>query len=132
MCPRARGSRLSDGLVPRKAGATIKAGILVPAGAINPLTIADEGGLELLGNVGEFLVLADQALVTSLGSPPAGSRTPAATVWTFKIRQGVKFNDGTPMTVDDVVYSFKYPVRPEERLHRPLGLLRDSWCPTAL
>ena len=30
-----------------------------------------------------------------------------ASVWTFNIRQGVKFNDGTPMTVDDVVYSFK-------------------------
>ena len=23
------------------------------------------------------------------------------------------------------------PVRPEERLERPLGVLRDSWCPTA-
>jgi len=43
-----------------KAGSTIKAGILVPAAAINPITIADQGGLELIGNVGEFLIFADQ------------------------------------------------------------------------
>jgi peptide/nickel transport system substrate-binding protein len=90
-----------------KAGGTIKAGILVPAAAINPITIADQGGLELLGNVGEFLIFADQ----HLGYHPwlATSWTPNAdaSIWTFKIRQGVKFNDGTPMTVDDVVYSFK-------------------------
>src|SRR5579862_8146160 len=30
-----------------KSGATIKAGILVPAAAIDPITIADQGGLEL-------------------------------------------------------------------------------------
>lgn len=28
-------------------------------------------------------------------------------VWTFKIAQGVKFHDGTEMTVDDVIYSLK-------------------------
>jgi peptide/nickel transport system substrate-binding protein len=96
-----------------KAGGTIRAGILVPTGAIDPITIADEGSLELLGNVGEFLVLADQAL----GYQPwlATSWTPNATadVWTFTIRQGVKFNDGTPMTVDDVVYSFQTQCNPK-------------------
>jgi peptide/nickel transport system substrate-binding protein len=95
------------------AGATIRAGIIVPAGAINPITIADEGSLELLGNVGEFLVEADQ----TLGYLPwlATSWTPnaKADVWTFKIRQGVKFNDGTPMTVDDVVYSFQSQCNPK-------------------
>ncbi|MCX8508296.1 MAG: ABC transporter substrate-binding protein, partial [Rhodobacteraceae bacterium] len=30
-----------------------------------------------------------------------------ATVWTFKIREGVKFQDGTPMTADDVVATYK-------------------------
>src|ERR1700747_2269704 len=35
----------SSGAAAGKAGATIKAGILVPAAAINPITIADQGGL---------------------------------------------------------------------------------------
>jgi peptide/nickel transport system substrate-binding protein len=90
-----------------KAGATIKAGLLVPAAAINPITIADQGGLELLGNVGEFLVFTDHQ--NNYHPWLATSWTPNAdaSVWTFKIRQGVKFNNGKPMTVDDVVYSFK-------------------------
>src|SRR5712691_11597790 len=90
-----------------KAGATIKAGILVPAAAINPITIADQGGLELIGNVGEFLVFTDQQLNYHPWLATSWSPNADASVWTFKIRQGVKFNDGTPMTVDDVVYSFK-------------------------
>ena len=90
-----------------KAGATIKAGVLVPAAAINPVTIADQGGLELLGNVGEFLVFTDQHNVYHPWLATSWSSNADASVWTFKIRQGVKFNNGQPMTADDVVYSFK-------------------------
>jgi peptide/nickel transport system substrate-binding protein len=90
-----------------KAGATIKAGILVPAAAINPITIADTGGLELIGNVGEFLVFTDHQGNYHPWLATSWTANSDASVWTFKIRQGVKFNDGTPMTVDDVVYSFK-------------------------
>ena len=90
-----------------KAGATIKAGFLVPAAAINPITIADQGGLELIGNVGEFLVFTDHQGNYHPWLATSWSANSDASVWTFKIRQGVKFNDGTPMTVDDVVYSFK-------------------------
>jgi peptide/nickel transport system substrate-binding protein len=95
------------------AGATIKAGILVPAAAINPITIADQGGLELIGNVGEFLIFTDQQLKYHPWLATSWSPNADASVWTFKIRQGVKFNDGTPMTVDDVVYSFKSQANPK-------------------
>src|SRR5215467_14757816 len=90
-----------------QAGANIKAGILVPAAAIDPITIADQGGLELIGNVGEFLVFADQHFNYRPWLATSWSPNTDASVWTFKIRQGMKFNDGTPMTVDDVVYSFQ-------------------------
>jgi len=90
-----------------KAGATIKAGIIVPAAAINPITISDQGGLELIGNVGEFLVFTDNSYNYHPWLATSWSPNADASVWTFKIRQGVKFNDGTPMTVDDVVYSVK-------------------------
>ena len=89
------------------AGATIKVGIGVPTAAINPITIADQGGLEMIGQVGEWLVFSDQHNNYHPWLATSWSPNADASVWTFKIRQGVKFNDGTPMTVDDVVYSFK-------------------------
>ena len=96
-----------------KSGATIKVGVVTPTAAINPITIADQGGIECIDQVGEFLVFTDHRL----GYHPwlAESWTPNAdaTVWTFRIRPGVKFSDGTPMTVDDVVYSFKSQSNPK-------------------
>src|SRR5499433_3383408 len=88
-----------------KAGANIKAGILVPAAAINPLTIAETGGLEPIGNVGEFLVFTDHQGNYHPWLATSWSPNSDASVWTFKIRQGVQFNDGTPMTANDVAAS---------------------------
>jgi peptide/nickel transport system substrate-binding protein len=96
-----------------KPGATIKAGIGVPAAAINPITIADQGGLEMIGQVGEWLAFSDQHNNYHPWLATSWSPNADASVWTFKIRQGVKFNDGTPMTVDDVVYSFKSQCDPK-------------------
>jgi peptide/nickel transport system substrate-binding protein len=36
-----------------------------------------------------------------------------AKTWTFKIRKGVTFHDGTPMTAKDVAYSLKFVMREE-------------------
>jgi peptide/nickel transport system substrate-binding protein len=90
-----------------KPGAVIKAGITTPAAAINPVTVADQGGLDMLAQTGEYLCLSGQTL--NLKPVLATSWTPNsnATVWTFKIRQGVKFSNGAALTADDVVYTYK-------------------------
>ncbi|MCC7048860.1 MAG: ABC transporter substrate-binding protein, partial [Alphaproteobacteria bacterium] len=57
------------------------------------------------GNIYEGLVhrLPDLKVVPSLATEWS---QPAPTIWRFKLRQGVKFHDGTPFTADDVVFSF--------------------------
>jgi peptide/nickel transport system substrate-binding protein len=96
-----------------QAGATIKAAIIVPSAAINPVTVADQGGLDMLAQTGEYLCLSDQHL--TLQPVLAESWTPNSTadVWTFKIRQGVKFHGGSPLTADDVVYTYKLQTNPK-------------------
>jgi peptide/nickel transport system substrate-binding protein len=96
-----------------KSGATITVGSSVPTAAINPITVADQGGLQMLGQAGEWLVFSDQQNNYHPWLATSWSPNADASVWTFKIRQGVKFNDGKPLTADDVVYSFKTQCDPK-------------------
>jgi peptide/nickel transport system substrate-binding protein len=65
-----------------------------------------DGSLFILSVVGEWLCyqLADGTLEPRIAE--SWEPNADATSWTFKIREGVMFNDGTPLTVDDVVYTF--------------------------
>jgi peptide/nickel transport system substrate-binding protein len=96
------------------AGATIKAGIVVPTGQINPLTVADQGGLDMLAQTGEYLCLSDQHLMLQPVLAESWKANAAADVWTFKIRQNVKFHNGAPLTADDVVYTYKLQTDPKK------------------
>jgi peptide/nickel transport system substrate-binding protein len=89
------------------------AGILVPTGAIDPITVADQGGHVMLSQTGEYLCLADQQLVLRPVLATSWKPNADASAWTFTIRPGVKFSDGRPMTVDDVVYTFKSQCDPK-------------------
>ncbi len=98
-------SSSGGGGTPTKGG-TIKIGIVVPTGAINPVTVGDQGGLCMLGQVGEWLTIADPETLELRGHL-ADSWTPNADAseWTFKLKPGVTFHDGSPMTSADVVYT---------------------------
>jgi peptide/nickel transport system substrate-binding protein len=91
-----------------KKGGTLNVAIQTPATAVNPLIVADAGGLALLATTGEFLTF-DNNIKLQLEPMLAESWTHNAdgSVWTFKLRPNVKFHDGKPFTADDVVYTFK-------------------------
>jgi len=97
---------------PGASGATIKAGIVTPTSAINPVTVADQGGLDMLAQAGEYLTLSNQTLTLQPVLAESWSPNSTADVWTFKIRQGVKFHNGQPLTADDVVYTYKLQTNP--------------------
>src|SRR6201986_4459222 len=97
----------SSGGTPTKGG-TLRVASVTPAAAVNPLTVSDAGGLAMLNQTGEFLIF-DSNLKLALQPMLALSWSPNTdgSVWTFNLRQGVKFHDGSPMTADDVVYTFQ-------------------------
>ena len=92
---------------PPSANATIRVAHLTPAGNVDPLTVADAAGLALIAQTGEFLVddvgnesKLTPALALSWQSNQKGD------VWTFKLRQNVKFHDGQPLSAKDVAATF--------------------------
>jgi len=95
------------------AGKPVKVGIVTPTGDINPLTVADQGGLDMLAQTGEYLCLSNQKLMLVPVLATKWSANKKANIWTFKIRQGVKFNNGAPLTADDVVYTYQLHTNPK-------------------
>jgi peptide/nickel transport system substrate-binding protein len=89
------------------SGTPVKVGIVTPTGAIDPLTVADQGGLDMLAQSGEYLCLSNQHLMLEPVLATKWTSNSKASVWTFKIRPGVKFNNGAALTADDVVYTYK-------------------------
>lgn len=66
-----------------------------------------DGSLFILSVVGEWLTFLNPDGTLSPRIATSWKSANNAQTWTFKIRKGVKFNDGTPLTVDDIVYTFK-------------------------
>jgi len=85
---------------------TIRAAMITPAGAIDPVLTNDEGRLAILGQTAQYLTFSDAEL--NLIPVLAESWEPNDTldVWTFNLRQGVTYHDGSPMVADDVVAVF--------------------------
>jgi peptide/nickel transport system substrate-binding protein len=107
-------SSTSSSSPPAKKGGTLRVAISTPAAAVNPLTVADAGGLCMLNQTGEFLIfdsnlkLALQPMLATKWSPNSDG-----SVWTFTLRPGVKFHNGASMTADDVVYTFQQLADPK-------------------
>jgi peptide/nickel transport system substrate-binding protein len=108
-------STTKAGAAPTQGG-TLRVANQVPTAAINPLTITDNGGLNMLCQVGEFLINDNtgrpgvqlQPILALSWKPNANGD-----MWTFKLRPNVKFHNGATMTADDVVYTFQQQTDPK-------------------
>jgi peptide/nickel transport system substrate-binding protein len=90
----------------RRVAGTLRFGGVIPDGSLEPPLLQSLGALAISHIPGEQLVFADKNAVLRPRLATSWKPSKGAKSWTFTIRQGVKFHDGTPMTVDDVVATF--------------------------
>lgn len=62
---------------------------------------------EVLENIYDTLVEPDADLNMRPALAESWETSPDQLVWTFRLRPGVTFHDGSPFTADDVVYSYR-------------------------
>lgn len=62
---------------------------------------------EVLENVFDTLVEPDADLQMKPALAESWEVSPDQLTWTFRLRPGVTFHDGTPLTADDVVFSYR-------------------------
>src|SRR5580658_3830831 len=74
--------------------------------SMDPMALFETFTLATQGAVYEALVRTNEKLEFEPALATEWSQ-PSPTVWRFKLRPGVKFQDGSPFTADDVVFSFE-------------------------
>jgi peptide/nickel transport system substrate-binding protein len=105
-----------------RAGGRIRVGIIPgPTKDLEPHTLADLGGFEAAGIAGEFLTrtTSTQGLRPELAVSWKPNKT--ATVWTFKLRPNVKFQNGQAFGADDVVATMERNVAKDAQALSALG-----------
>jgi peptide/nickel transport system substrate-binding protein len=113
--PAETGTPAQPAAPPAQAGGALRTGIIAPAIELNPLVVYDEGGLAVLGQSGEYLIWTNEQLELEPRLAESWETNEDGSVWTFKIRQGVTFHDGTPLTANDVAYTLNLHADPANK-----------------
>jgi len=96
-----------------KPGGRMRVGVTAPAGAIEPHLFADTGALQTGSINGEFLNRATQSLTLVPELALSWKPNKDASIWTYKLRPGVMFQNGQAMTAADVVTTYDRLVDPK-------------------
>ncbi|HVZ06455.1 ABC transporter substrate-binding protein [Rhodopila sp.] len=93
--------------------------------AMDPATRQETVQLSFLSNIYEPLARrkADLTLEPALAT---SWEQISPTVWRFKLRQGVKWQDGSPFTADDVLFSLKRIQEPTSSLRAPMSVVKEA------
>ena len=81
------------------------------AQSMDPHSLNESLQLTFTNNIYEPLVARDKQLALAPGLATKWTQT-KPTVWRFELRHGVNFQDGTPFTADDVVFSINRAAGP--------------------
>jgi peptide/nickel transport system substrate-binding protein len=97
-----------------EAGGRLRLGIVPPpVTGLDPHTYKDTGGLVTGGIAGEFLTRATESLTLLPELATSWKPNHDASIWTFKLRPGVKFQSGQAFGADDVVATFDRLTSPD-------------------
>ncbi|MDQ0189043.1 ABC transporter substrate-binding protein [Alicyclobacillus cycloheptanicus] len=110
------------------AAGVIKVGLDVDAENLDPRLSTNTTDQRVEDLVYEGLVRLDSKLNPEPDLATSWSN-PNPTTWIFHLRQGVKFQDGTPLTAEDVKYTYESEINPSTKapyasLYQPIKTIK--------
>jgi peptide/nickel transport system substrate-binding protein len=106
-------SPAASGMPEPVMGGTVKLIGPAPITDPDPVTIYDQGGIVLVYQFLEYLIDLDNTFALTPKLAESWSANETADVWTFKLRAGVTFNDGSPFGAEDVVTTMERVLDPD-------------------
>ena len=93
--------------------------------AMDPATRQETVQLSFLANIYEPLVRRNRDLGLEPSLATSWEQT-SPTVWRFHLRAGVKWQDGSPFSADDVVFTLKRIQAPDSSMRAPLSPVKEA------
>ncbi len=94
-------------------GGILRAGMQTDPVGLDPHKTQATSTRNMLENVYDTLVMFDSSMQIVPGLAESWETSEDALTWTFKLRDGVTFHDGSPLTASDVVFSLNRIKDPE-------------------
>jgi peptide/nickel transport system substrate-binding protein len=95
------------------------------ASSMDPATRQETVQLSFLSNIYEPLVRRNRDLGLEPSLATSWEQT-SPTVWRFHLRSGVKWQDGSPFTADDVVFTLKRILAPNSSMRAPMSPVKEA------
>ncbi len=93
--------------------------------AMDPATRQETVQLSFLANIYEPLARRNRDLTLEPALATSWEQT-SPTVWRFHLRPGVKWQDGSPFTADDVVFTLKRIQAPNSSMRAPMSPVKEA------
>src|SRR6185437_12884099 len=94
-------------------------------GAMDPYTRQETVQLSFLSNIYEPLARWNRELKLEPALATSWEQT-SPTVWRFHLRPGVKWQDGSPFTADDVVFSMQRILAKTSVMRAPMASVKEA------